>query len=84
MPLTSIVNSLVIKLTFIDVRNPGFIFIINDLRLLVPRVTSSSERILIIKSVAISSSKSSNCFNSASINSSILIPWSIFSMINAS
>ena len=52
--------------------------------MLAPLVTSNSERILTIKSVAISSSRSSNCCSNASIISSSFKPWSIFSIINAS
>ena len=74
IPLTTTVSSLVIKLAFITVRNPGLILIIKALRLLAPLVTSNSERILTIKSVAISSSKSSNCCINASIISSNFNP----------
>ena len=72
MPLTSIVSSLVIRLTLIKVWNPGLIFIISARLLLAPLVTSNSERILLTKSSADSWSKSSNCCNNCSIISSNL------------
>ena len=72
------------RFTLIKVWNPGLILIINARLLLAPLVTSSSERILEIRSSADSWSKSSNCCNKASMISSNLKPWSIFSMIKAS
>ena len=55
MPSTVTVISLTMEFNDMDVLNPGFILIINDRLRFAPRVTSNSERILAIKSAAISS-----------------------------